>query len=164
MYILLSVLLRHSAKRLFAVCLGLGTRQRLTPLTTITSWRAFAECHPLPSARHSAKYSLPSVLLCRVPDTRQRMNLPCVFFCRVLHSAKRIFAECLIFCARQISGHSAKSSFPVVMHAYLMSWCALDLICIYKVHEHQQCLLLGPMRNLLLRHRVLGTHGVLVLG
>lgn len=50
------------------------------------------------------------------------------------------------------------------MHAYLMSWCALDLIYIYKVHEHQQCLLLGPMRYLFLRHRVLGTHGVLVLG
>jgi hypothetical protein len=104
----------HSAKRLFAECLGLGTRQRLTPLTTVTSWRAFAEYHPLPSARHSAKNSLPSVLLCRVPDTRQRMNLPCVFLCRVLHSAKRIFAECPIFCAWQISGHSAKSSFPVV--------------------------------------------------
>jgi hypothetical protein len=37
MYILPSVLLRHSAKQLFAECLGLGTRQRLTPLTTVTS-------------------------------------------------------------------------------------------------------------------------------
>jgi hypothetical protein len=66
MYILPSVLPRHSAKRLFAECLGLGTRQRLMPLTTVTSWYAFAECHPLPIAQHSAKNSLPSVLLCRV--------------------------------------------------------------------------------------------------
>ena len=51
------------------------------------------------------------------------------------------------------------------MHAYLMMfWCTLDLICIYRVHEHQQRLLLGLMRNLFLRHRVLGTNGVLVLG
>jgi hypothetical protein len=62
MYILPSVLPWHSAKCIFAECLGLDTRQRLTPLTTVTSWRAFAECHPLPSARHSAKTSLPSVL------------------------------------------------------------------------------------------------------
>jgi hypothetical protein len=66
MYILPSVLPRYSPKPLFAECLGLGTRQRLTPLTAVMSWRAFAECHPLPSARHSAKYFLPSVLLCRV--------------------------------------------------------------------------------------------------
>jgi hypothetical protein len=63
MYILASVLSRHSAKCLFAECLRVGTRQRMTPLI---AWRSFAECPSLPSARHSAKYSLPSVFLCRV--------------------------------------------------------------------------------------------------
>jgi hypothetical protein len=52
MYILPSVLRRHSAKCLFAECLRIGTRQRMTPLIT---WRSFAECLALPSARHSAK-------------------------------------------------------------------------------------------------------------
>jgi hypothetical protein len=51
-YILPSALDRHSAKRLFAECLRLGTRQRMTPLI---AWRSFAECRLLPSARHSAK-------------------------------------------------------------------------------------------------------------
>jgi hypothetical protein len=102
MYILPSVLPWHSAKCIFAERLGVGTRQRLMPLTTVRSWRAFAECHSLPSARHSVKKTLPSVLFCRVPDTQQRMNLPYIFLYRVpdiLHSAKL---------------HLAKSSFPVV--------------------------------------------------
>jgi hypothetical protein len=93
MYILPSVMSRHSAKLLFAECLRLGTRQRMTPLI---AWRYFAECRTLgkiffaecfslPSAWHSAKvvftmcFYLPSVALgkeslCRVPD--------------ILHSAK----------------------------------------------------------------------------
>jgi hypothetical protein len=37
MHILPSVLTWHSAKCIFAECLGLGTRQRLTPLTSVTS-------------------------------------------------------------------------------------------------------------------------------
>jgi hypothetical protein len=67
MYILPSVLPSHSAKLLFAEYLRLGTRQRLTPLIAVTSWRSFAECLPLLSARHYGKkffaeyFSLPSV-------------------------------------------------------------------------------------------------------
>jgi hypothetical protein len=80
MYILPSVLPRHSAKYLFAECLRVDTRQRMTPLI---AWHSFAECPALPSARHSAKYSLPSVSICRAPGTRQRVTLPCVFLCRV---------------------------------------------------------------------------------
>jgi hypothetical protein len=67
-------------EKYLAECLRLGTRQRMTPLI---AWRSFAECRLLPSARHSAKYSLPSVFLCRVSGSRQRMFSPCVFLCRV---------------------------------------------------------------------------------
>jgi hypothetical protein len=101
MYILPSVLPRHSAKLLFAECLRLGSRQRLTPLIACSSWRSFAESLPLPSARHWAKNSLPSVFLYLVYGTRQRRSSPCVFLCRVQHSAKRLFAECPIICTRQ---------------------------------------------------------------
>jgi hypothetical protein len=96
MYILRSFFLRHSAKLLFAECLRLGTRQRLTLLIASTPWRSFAECSrlgkkifaecfSLPSVWRSAKeeftvcFPLPSTALgkealCRVPD--------------ILHSAK----------------------------------------------------------------------------
>jgi hypothetical protein len=70
MFILPSVFTWRSAKFIFAECPGVDTQQRLTLLTIVRSCRAFAECHSLPSVRHSAKQSLPSVLFCRVPDTR----------------------------------------------------------------------------------------------
>ena len=70
--------------------------------------KSFAECLCLPSARHSAKKSLPSAILCRV----QR-------------SAKKIFAECPIFDTRQRNLHSAKSLFPVV---YVLT-VDLDGVC-----------------------------------
>jgi hypothetical protein len=66
-------------------------------------WSPSRVGHCLPSVNF-AEYrgtrqsnGLPSVLLCRVPDTRQSL------LCRVLY-----FAECFF------SGHSAKSQFPVV--------------------------------------------------
>jgi hypothetical protein len=110
MYILPSVMPRHSAKLLFAECLRLGARQRLTPLIACCS---FAECLPLPSAQHSAKYSLPSVFLCLALGKGRVHHV--FFLCRVQHSAKRLFAECPIFCTRQSLGHSAKAAFPVVI-------------------------------------------------
>ena len=64
---------------------------------------AFAECRSLPSARHSAKASLPSAI-----------------FCRVRRSAKQVFAECPKFGTRQRFLHSANHVFPVVLDAELV--------------------------------------------
>jgi hypothetical protein len=108
MYILPSVLPRRSAKLLFAECLRLGTRQRLTPLVAVTSWCSFAECSTL------SKIFFVECFFCLVYGTRQRRSSPCVFLCQVQHSAKRLFAECPIFCTRQSSGHLAKTAFSAV--------------------------------------------------
>ena len=91
---------RHSAKKDVAEHRYAGQPMpsaALLPRAWHSTNKSFAECLFLPSARHSAKNSLPSAI-----------------FCWVRHSAKKVFAECLIFDTRQSNFHSAKTLFPVV--------------------------------------------------
>ena len=94
---------RHSAKKDVAEHRYAGQPMpsaALLPRAWHSAKKSFAECPFLPSARHSAKNSLPSAILCRVR-----------------HSAKKVFAECPIFDTRQSSLHSAKALFLVVYGA-----------------------------------------------
>jgi hypothetical protein len=51
-------------------------------------WRPFAESRHSPSVAHSAKKSLPSVLLCRESCSQQTSSLPRAGLCRVRRSVK----------------------------------------------------------------------------
>ena len=71
--------------------------------------RAFAECRPLPSARHSG--ALGKATLCRVLDFAE---------CHpVGHSAKSGFAECPIFGTQQSWRHSVNLRSSVVYSIFL---------------------------------------------
>ena len=77
---------RHSAKKDVAKYRYAGQPMPsavILPKAWHLANKSFAECPFLPTARHSAKNSLPSAILCRVR-----------------HSAKKVFAECPIFYTR----------------------------------------------------------------
>ena len=105
---------RHSAKKDVAEHRYAGQpipSVVLLPRAWHSTKKSFAESLFLSSARHSAKNSLPSAILCRVR-----------------HSAKKVFAECLIFDTRQSSLHSAKIPFPVVIVKFQVITCMFGLL------------------------------------
>jgi len=74
----------------------------------------FAECRPVALARLAVyhRYPLPSVNLCRVPNTRQRGSLPSVVLCRVRHLAKRHFTSAKHMTLDKVSVSYSKSHGP----------------------------------------------------